>query len=161
MAEECGFQKVRRHGTGVHRHERTIVPRRIQVQRFGDHFLARAALALQQHGGAAVRHLRHQVEDLQHRLALADDILEVVALLEGALELNVLLFGAPAAHGGAYIGEKFFVVPGLLNEVRRPALHGAHRIFHGAESGDHDHRQAVFLAANFRQNLHPVAAGQS
>ena len=68
-------------------------------------------------GGAAGRDLRDQVEDPQHRLALADDVFEVVALLESALELDVLFFGAAARDRCAHVGQQFFVVPGLLDEV--------------------------------------------
>ena len=131
------------------------------MQGFGDDFLARAALALQEHGGAAVGDLGDEVKNLEHRLAFADDVFEVVALLEGALELDVFFFSAAPAHGGANVGEKLFVVPGFLDEIGGAGLHGAHRIFHRAVGGDHDHRQAGFVGANFGQNFHAVAAGQS
>ena len=130
------------------------------MQGFGDNFLAGSAFALQEHGGTAVRHLGDEVENLQHRLAFADDIFEVVALLEGALQLDVLFFGTSPSHGGAHVGEKLFVVPGLGNEVSGAGLHGAHCVLHRAVGGDHDDRQAGFVGANFGQNLHAIAAGQ-
>ena len=130
------------------------------MQGLGNDFLARPAFALQEHGGAAVRDLGDEVEDLQHRLTFADDVLEVVALLEGALELDVLFFGAAPPHGGAYVGQKLFVVPGLGHEVGGAGLHGAHRILYRAVGGDHDDGQARFVGANLSQNLQAVAAGQ-
>ena len=128
VPEERGFEQVGRHRAGVHRNERPVAPRRIQVDRFGDQFFAGPALALQQNGGAAGRHLRHQVENLQHGLALAHDVFKVVALLQGALELNVFFFGAVAGDGGANVGQQLFVVPGLLDEVggARPASPSPH-----------------------------------
>jgi hypothetical protein len=48
--------------------------RRVGVDGLGDHLLAGAALALNQHGGTAGRDLCHQIEDLQHDLALAHDV---------------------------------------------------------------------------------------
>ena len=125
---------------------------------FGNDFLAGSAFALQEHGGAAVRHLGDQVEDLQHRLAFADDVFEVVALLEGALQLDVFFFGPAPSHGGAHVRQQFFVVPGFGDEVGGPRLHGAHRVLHRAVGGDHDDGQASFVGANFAQNLNAIAA---
>jgi len=62
------------------------------VDRFGDEFLAGAALALDENRGTAGRDLRYKVEDLEHDLALAHDISEVITLLEGTFELQVLFF---------------------------------------------------------------------
>ena len=141
VPEQRGFQQVGRHRAGIDRNKGAIAPRRVQVNGFGDQFFAGPALALQKNGGAAGRHLRHQVENLQHGLALAHDVFKVVALLQRALELNVFLFRAMAGHGGANIGQQLLVVPGLLDEVGGPGLHRLHRIFHCAVGGDHDDRQ--------------------
>ena len=124
VTEQRGFQQVRRHRAGIDRDEGPVAPRRIQVDRLGDQFFAGAALALQQNGGAAGRDLRHQVENPQHGLALADDVFEVVALLQRALELDVLFFRSMPRDGGAHVGQQLFVVPGLLDEVRGARLHG-------------------------------------
>ena len=131
------------------------------MDRLRDHFLAGSALALQKHGRAAIGHLRHQIENLQHGLALAHDVFEVVALLQRALELNVFFFGAAPADSGAHVGEKLLVVPRLLNEICRPNLHRAHGIFHCAERSDHDDRQARIMRSNLREDLHAIAARKS
>ena len=129
------------------------------MDRFGDQLLAGAAFALQQHGGAAGRDLRDQVEDAQHGVALADDVLEVVALLEGALELDDLFFGAAAADGGAHVGQQLLVVPGLLDEVGGARLHGVDGVLHRAVGGDHDDRQLGVALANVLQHLDAIAVG--
>jgi hypothetical protein len=131
------------------------------VDGFGDQFLAGPTLALQQYRRAAGGHLRHQVEDAQHGLALADDVLEVVALLQGALELDDFFFSAAAAHGGANIGQQFLVVPGLLDEVGGAGLHRIHGVFHRAVGGDHDDRQFGIALANVVQHLNAIALRQS
>ena len=127
---------------------------------FGDQFFAGPALTLQKNGGTAGGHLRHQIENLQHGLALAHDVFKVVALLQGALELNVFFFGAVAGHGGANISQQFLVVPRLLDEVRGAGLHRLDRIFHGAVCGDHDHCQLGVSMVEFRQQIDAVAVGQ-
>src|ERR1700722_11416600 len=161
MAEEGGFQQVRRHRTSVYRNKGTVPTRRIQMQRLGNNLLTGTAFALQQNGGAAIGNLCHEVENLQHRLAFADNVFEVVALLEGALQLYIFFFRPSPSDGGAYVGKKFFVVPGFLNEIGGAALHGANRILYRAESGDHDDGQRCFMGANFGKDFHAIAAGQS
>ena len=130
------------------------------MNRFRDYFFAGTAFALQQHGGAAVRDLCDEIKNLEHGLAFAHDVFEVVALLERALELDIFFFRAAPADGGPYVGQKFFVVPGFLHEIRRARLHGAHGIFHRAIGGDHDYRQARVVGTNLRKNLHAITAGQ-
>jgi hypothetical protein len=130
------------------------------VERFGDQLLAGSAFALDQDGGAGGSHLRHQVEDAQHRLALADDIFKVVALLQRPLELDILFFRALPGNRGADIGQKLFVVPGLLDEVLRPAIHGVDHIADGSIGGDHDHRQVGLALPDAGQNLQAILARQ-
>ena len=161
MPEERGFQQVRRHRAGIHRNKRPVAPRRIQVDGFGDQLFAGSAFALQKYGGAAGRHLRHQVKNLQHGLAFAHDVFKVVALLEGALELNVFLFRAMAGDSGANVRQQFLVVPRLLDEVRGAGLHRLHRIFHRAVSGDHDDGQLRVVNVKLRQEIDAIAVGQS
>jgi len=130
------------------------------VDGLGDHFLAGATFALNQNRGAAGRHLRHQIENLQHNLALAHYVAEVVALLEGALELQVFFFGFVAGNGGAYIGQQFFVVPGLLDKVFRAGANGLDDVVHCAVGGDHDNRQLGMALLDLRQQLEAALAGQ-
>ncbi len=131
------------------------------MNRFGDQFFSGPALALQQHRRAAGRNLRHQVENLQHRLAFADDVFEVVTLLEGTLQLNVFFFRAVPCDRGAYVRQQLLVVPWLLNKIRRARLHRPHRIFDRAIGGNHDHAKARGPAPKFGQDVEPVAVGES
>ena len=108
------------------------------MEGLGDQLLAGAAFALEEDGGAAGSDLRDEVEEAKHGFAFADDVLEVVALLEGALELDDLFFGAVASDGGADVGEEFFVVPGLLDEVFRACADGVDDVADRAVGGDHD-----------------------
>jgi hypothetical protein len=108
------------------------------VDGLGDEFLASAAFALNEDGGAAGGDLGDEVEEAKHRLAFADDVFEVVALLEGALELDDLFFGAVSGHGGADIGEELFVIPRLLDEVFGAGTNGIDDVAYGPEGGDHD-----------------------
>ena len=136
------------------------MPRRVQMNGLGNKFLAGSALPLQQHRGTAGRDLGHQVENLQHGLALAHDVFKVVALLQSALELNVLFFRAMPRDRSPHIRQQLFVVPWLLNEIRRAGLHRLYRILHRAVSGDHNDRQPRILQMNLCQQVHAIAIGQ-
>jgi hypothetical protein len=91
------------------------------VQRLGDQLLAGAALALDENGRAAGRDLGYQVEDPQHRLALADDVFEVVALLERALELDILFFGAMPGDAARMSASSFSLSQGFWTKFCAPA----------------------------------------
>jgi hypothetical protein len=75
----------------VHADERLIPPRRVVVDRLGDHLLAGAGLAEQQHRRAAVGDLPDDGEHFVHRGRVADDVLEAVAVADLGAELRVLL----------------------------------------------------------------------
>jgi hypothetical protein len=77
-----------------------------------------------------------------------------------ALELDVFFFGAPAPDHGAHVGHQLLVVPGLLDEIGGPRLHGGHGVFHRAVGGNHDHAQLGIAIADVAQDLQPVAVGQ-
>ncbi len=160
VAEERGLEQLGRHGAGVDGDEGLVAARRIGVDGLGDELLAGAALALDENGRAAGRDLRDEVEEAQHRLALADDVLEVVALLEGALELDDLFFGAMAGDGGADVGEQLLVVPRLLDEVLGAGANGIDDVADGAVGGDHDDRQVRLQLDDARQQIEAALAGQ-
>ena len=160
VAKERGLEQLRRHGAGVDGHEGLVAARRVGVDGLGDDLLARAALALNQNRRPAGRHLRHQVEDAQHALALAHDVREAVALLEGALELKVFFLGAMASHGRANVGKQFLVVPGLLDEIFRARANGLDHVVDGAVGRDHDDGQIGLALLELRQQLEAALPGQ-
>ena len=59
-----------------------------------------------------------------------------------------------------YVRQQLFVVPGLLNKIRRASLHRLYRIFDRAVGGDHDDREPEILQMNFREQIHAIAIGQ-
>ena len=131
------------------------------MNRLRDQLLACAALALNQNGRAARRNLGDEVEEAEHRLALADDIFEVVALLQRALELDDLFFGAMPGDGGANVGEQLLVVPGLLNEVLRARTDGIDDVADRAVRGNHDDREIGLHLDDAWQQIDTALAGKS
>ena len=131
------------------------------MERLGDQFLAGPAFALQKNRRAAGCDLGYEVENLEHGLALAHDVVEVVALFQSALELNVFFFRTLPGDRGANIGQKLFIVPGLLDEVSGAILHGAHGVLDRAVRGDHDYGLQRIQHVNLAQQVHTVSVRQS
>src|SRR5258705_1252640 len=131
------------------------------MNRLRDEFLACAALALDEYGGRAWSNLGDEVEQAEHRFALADDIFKVVALLQGALELDYLFFGTVAGDGGANVGEQFLVVPGLLDEVFRAGTNGVHDVADRAVRRNHDDGKIGLHLDDARQQVDTALAGKS
>ncbi len=160
VAEEGGFEQLGGDSAGVDGDKRLVAARGVGVDGLGDQLFAGAAFALDEHGGAAGRDLRDEVEEPEHGFAFADDVLEGVALLEGALELDDLLLGLVVADGGADVGEQLFVVPGLLDEVCGAGADGVDHVADRAVGGDHDDRQIGDEALDARQEVDAAFAGQ-
>src|SRR5689334_18056510 len=80
MAEEGRFEEFGWHRSGIYGNEGPILARRIRMNGLGDQLLSRAAISLDQHRGATRCDLGDEVEDFEHGLTLAHDVLEAVAL---------------------------------------------------------------------------------
>ena len=130
------------------------------MQSLGNQLLARTALALHQDGRTAGSNLRDQVEQTQHRLALAHDVLEVVPLLQRAFELYQLFFSAMPPDGGANIGQQLLVVPRLLNEVLRPRVDRIDHVRDLAKRRNHNDRQRRMHLQNPRQQVDSALSRQ-
>src|SRR6266550_6584872 len=129
------------------------------MNRLRDQLLTRTALALDENGGTARSNLGYQVEEAEHRLALADDIFKVVALLQSALELDDLFLCTVPGDGGANVGEQLFVVPRLLDEVLRAGTNGVHDVADRAVGGNHDDGKVGLHLDDAGQQVDAALAG--
>ena len=80
-----------------------LVPVAEAVDGVGDEFLAGAAFALDEDGGAGGGDLLDRVEDLVHGGGIADEALQAEVFLDLLLELEVLLLQSrgPAGRAGS------------------------------------------------------------
>ena len=90
-AEQLAFQQGFRQRGAVQGHERAARARAGVVDGLGDQFLARAALAGDQHIDQAVADALHQADHLLDPLARADDAVGGVLALHLAPQMRVLL----------------------------------------------------------------------
>jgi hypothetical protein len=160
VAEEGGFEEFGGDGAGVDGDEGLVAARGVLVDGLGDELLAGAGLALDEDGGAAGGGLGDDVEEAEHAVALADDVFEGGALLEGFFEDDDLLLGGVLADGGADVGEEFFVVPGLLDEVGGSGADGVDDVVDRAVGGDHDDGQVGDEGLDAGQEIDAAFAGE-
>src|SRR6202046_3336954 len=130
------------------------------MNRLCDYFPTCSTLALDQNGGSTGRNLRNQVENTQHRFALAHDVRETVALFERALQLQVLFLGAMAGNSRTNVGHQLFVVPWLLDKVLRACAYGFDDIVPGSVGRDHDDRRFRLAFLDLRKQFQPALARQ-
>jgi hypothetical protein len=71
------------------------------------------------------------------------------------------LFGGVFADGSAHVGEELFVVPRLLDEVRRARAHGIDHVADSAVRGNQDDRHLRHQRLDARQQVDTALAGQS
>ena len=109
VAEQLRFQQIDRNGARIYRNKRFVGARGSGMNRFRDQFLARAALAADQHRRTRRADLRHKIEERQHLFALADNVRETRALLERPLQLNVLFAELPRFHGLRHLRKQLIV----------------------------------------------------
>jgi hypothetical protein len=74
VPEQLTFDQVLGHGGAVQGQEWMIGSRPLLVQKPRDHFLARATLASHQHRRLGFGDARHQLLELQHHRALAEQV---------------------------------------------------------------------------------------
>src|SRR5579863_4070003 len=161
VAEKLRFEEVDGNRAGVDGDEGFVGARGRRVNRFGDQLFAGPAFAGDEHGGARGRHLSDKIEHGEHFLALADDAWKIVALLQRALELYVFFAQAAAFDGERNLGDEFVVGPRLGDVILRAALEGRASHVNRTICGDENDGEIRVAAADFAQQLEPVAVGQA
>jgi hypothetical protein len=90
VAEQLGLDERLGQAAAVDHHERIRLALAVTMDLVGDHVLARAGLALQEHRRVAGGDARQEVEQPAHRRALADERAEAVAVGEAEIGLLAL-----------------------------------------------------------------------
>src|SRR5688500_19034672 len=112
MPEECAFEQIGGKAPTIDCHECVFRAVAIGVDGFGNKLLACSALALNEDSASTLGHLSDQIKDLQHLLALADDVGEPIALFESLFEFAVFKLQLALLNTVTNVEQEFFVVPG-------------------------------------------------
>jgi hypothetical protein len=154
VTEELALDQLARDRGAVHRDEGARAACAALVERLGDELLAGAALAADQHREIGLGDLLDRLEDLAHRAALADQVLEAVLALDPLEQHAVLALKLGALERMSHHDAQLLVVEGLGQVVLGALLHGLDRDFLAAVRGDHhDRRLGTRLAAR-PQHVH-------
>ena len=131
------------------------------VDRPGHQFLARAALTRDQHRGVRLRDLPDELENLLHRLALADDALGVILFRQQRLVTD----DAPHVVGGLERRRderfEFRHVERFQHVIVRAEFHRLDGRLRRAVGGHHDDQQFRIQAAQLAQHLQSVAGAHA
>ena len=158
VAEQLALQQRLRQRRAVHLDQRLLCARRQAVDRLRHHLLAGAALARDQHRGAAGRHLRDHLEHPVHGGGVAEQAARLLLPLQLAAQLAVgkgqLALGQRALDQQA----QPLQVDRLLQEVVGAVAHRLHGNLHGRVAGEDDHPHGRVA---FGDLLEKLVAGQA
>ena len=160
VAEQLGLGERLGNSRRVEADEPLIRARAVVVNRARDQFLARAGLALNQHGAV---HRRHELEALEHRLhrgALADDVVEPVPVAQLRPQLGVLLAEPRLVDRRCQHAGEMWQLHRLDEEVDGAALDRRDRFFDTAVTGHDDSHHFRVAGQGGIENLEAVGVGQ-
>jgi hypothetical protein len=131
------------------------------VQRLGDQFLARAAFALDEDGGAGGRDLPHAVVDLDHGGRVADELFQAEFLVELLAQLHVFRLHLARAQRAGQHHLELLEVERLRHVIVGAALHRLDRDLLRAVGGHEDAERRVGQRLRALDQVEPFrAAGQ-
>jgi hypothetical protein len=161
VPEELALEQRLRDRGAVHGDEGVVPARGLRVDGAGEHLLARAALALEEHGRLVLRGALDQLQHLDHRRRGRDDRPLADRALHVALEELVRAAELLPLAGLAQREQDLRGLEGLREVVVGAAPHGLDGEVGGAVSRHQDHGDAGQLAHELRQELEPVHAGHA
>ena len=161
VAEQLAFQQGLGQGPARNFHEWLVAPRAGPVDRSGDERLAGAALAGDQDGGLGVGHALDHVEDPQHAVVVADDVLQAESHVELGLEIAVLFEDLALVEGPLDGHLQLFVDQGLGEEIEGPGADGLDGGLDGAVAGDHDDGGGRVMLPAMGEDVEPVTVAEA
>ena len=128
----------------------------VGVNAAGDQFLSRTAGSGNQNADGTVGNLLYQLENLYHRGATANDVVEAVLTAQLLPQTAILfaqftLFQHPLDDDRQVLGSKR-----LRDKIRRSQTHGLDSVFDGAESRHHDNNGFRALGLDLFEQFHPA-----
>ncbi len=126
----------------------------------GDQIFADSAFAAQKDRGAGRRDALNGAEDLAHRVAAADDVVEFVTLAELGAQLPVFIPQSPDLERLVDDGHQVIERKRFGQKIHGAGFHGVDRRFDASEGGHDDDRRVRVLAPQVREQFQTADAGQ-
>ena len=157
VSEHLAFEQVLGEGGAVDRHPGLVGARGVLVDGLRDHLLARAGLAVDQHGGGGGGDLLDHVAHLRHERRRADEVLE--AVLRRRVDVHRERHGLVLLHlllGAREAGEDVVDLERLREVVEHALLHRLDRRLHGGVGGEQDHGHGRMELVHLLEERHAV-----
>ena len=158
VSEELALEQPLGNRHAVDRDEGLVGASAVVVDRAGHDFLARSAVAGDEHAASPVGDLPDQGEDVAHGRALADEIAEGARLVHRPAQPLVLLFEDAPLDGALEGEQRHLGLEGLGDVVESAGAHGFHCRVDASEGG---HENDGGLGADSPQLAHHLDAGLS
>ena len=159
VAEQLRLEQRLRHGAAVERHHRLVAPQRVEVDGLRDQPLAGARFAGQQDRAVGARDGLDHLEDVEHRLAAADDVRELMRQPERPLEQDVLLAQLAVLDLLAHLHLEQVDVERLAQVVAGAQPHRFDGGFGRRERRDHDAEDVLVDLLGRPQHVHAAHVG--
>ena len=160
VAEQLAFQQRFGQRPAGDFDERLVAAAAAAMDGPGDQRLARAALAGDQHGGLGVGDRVDHVEDPQHAVVVADDVLHAEPQVELGLQRLVFLDHLRWFRARSMASSSSSSISGLVRKSKAPARIASTADLHRAVAGDQDHRRVGTMLAAMGQQVEAVAVAQ-
>ena len=160
VAEQFVFHQAFGNCRAIESDEGKIAPRRKVMDGAGEKFLARAAIAEQQHGGIGGGHALRLQRRVAHGRGFANDARESVARGVILAQQQILAQHFLLARRAFDEQLQMFQIDGLLDEIERAVLHRRHGLFDGTKRGDQNHGNGRIGLLRFAQDVQARFSGQ-
>ena len=156
MTEELTLYQLGGERGAIERHQGTTLAQAVLVQGLGYELLARSVFPGDQDGNIRLGDLLAQLDDLSHRLAIADDFLESEALVEPLLKLAIHPDKLLVLERPLYTNPQTLDIQRLDEIIHRAALESLDRRLDGRMAGEDHHRYKWIDLLGLANDLHPI-----
>ena len=158
VPKDLALHQMLGQGPAVERHERPPSAPAVGVNTARDQLLARAARAADEHVDIRIGDLLDRLEDLGHRRALANDVVEAEMPAQLLPQAAILLAQHPLGQRLLHRDHQMLWSERLGHEVVGSQAHRLDRVLDGAVRGHHDHLNLRVQLLDLRQQFHAVHA---
>src|SRR5262245_22032563 len=153
VTEKIAFQKIGRKASEVNNHKRPSGAGGMMMDRFCDQLFSCAALSCYKNSTTTGSYLRHQIKNLSHLFAMANDIFETINFLKLRFQVFVLAEEGALLNGLLNCQHHLIILKRFGDVIKGALLHAFDGIFKGSKGRNHDDGEIVVDATKFLKRL--------